>query len=153
MSETGLAVLGGGLWKISIFNTLLAQSRVSRACVSKTQQPSVGCQEFALAGIAGSVRLRFSLLECTFSAEFGAIRRTVFGVFRRYSALFGVFRRVSAHAHGEINRAVFVCPRRMFRRVAGGASPHLAMVLILEHRVCQKAFVLQTELLHRKRRA
>ena len=96
------------------FGAILA---VSKACVSKTQQPSVGCQEFALAGIAGSVRLFSACWNAPFrrnSARFGA----------RFSAFFGVFWRFSVHARGEIDRAFFVCPRRVFQRVAGGGHHH-----------------------------
>ena len=70
------------------FQNTAAECRLSRVC---------SCQD------RWAVRLLFSLLECTFSAEVGAIRRTVvFGVFQRYSALFGAFRRFLAHARGEI---------------------------------------------------
>ena len=102
MSETGVAVLGGGLSKTSILNILLVQSPVFHEHALPKHSSRVSAVKSLL--LPASLGLFFSLLECTFSAKFGAIRRTVFGVFRRYSALVGAFRRFSARFGARTRR-------------------------------------------------
>ena len=123
---------------------------VSRECVSKTPQPSVGCQEFVLASIAGSVRPLFSLLETHLFRRNSARLGAQFSVFfRRVSALLGVLWRL--HARGEINRAFLPARGACFGVWRGGViTPSNG--LDFGARVRQKTSVAQTELKCRKRR-
>ena len=112
---------------------------------------------FAVAGIAGSAWLLFGLLECTFSAEFSAIRRTVFDVFRRFSALFGAFRRSSAffgafrHMHAAKLIMPFLSARGACFGLWQGGRHHPSNGLDFGATCVTKASVVQTKLALRTR--
>ena len=140
MSETGVAVLGAGLPKISILNIFwrdprrfksmhvqdtAAECRLSRIC--SCWHRWVCSADFQLAGMH-------------LSGESGAIRRTVFGVFRCLSVFVGAFRCFWALFGARARRMVPFLPARSacFGVLQGGATSPQAMVLILERRVRQK---------------